>query len=696
MTRTTLNLINKYSKSQLIKIICLLICLPLCLEAQYRINEFAYDCDISDDNEVVEVRIENAFTGNLSDLTLTLYNGNGGVPYGTAETLDNFIEGTNDGTYTYYTWVPSSIMNGSPDGLSLDFQGTVIEFLSYEGVFTAVGGAADGMVSTDIGASQTNSSTCDKTLQIDDTGTWVEKLATVGSANACTAGVSVEMTTCDNKTTGTDTYQTVFKVLIGSETSLNITASSGVPDVTTINEDGIITVTGIEEGVDITLTLSNDDCNLMATAISPICLPKPTVDARINEIGYDCSESGDPNEVVEIRLENAFTGNLSDFTITLFNGNGNTAYNRETLDNFVVGDNDGTYTYYTWKPTSIMNGAPDGLSLDFQGALIEFLSYEGTLTGEESPVTGETSIDIGVSQNNNTACDSTLQLENTGIWVEKIATEGNPNEPRISNNISAIGTCNGITAANENTYNIVISGLNETSNYHFDLDGDGINEVINFTGDTIFKTAVIENTNISFTDGTGIRLVQVDIGANGSYDVMINVHEVLCTDADNDGNLDFGSGCGEDLTNENRGYIVSTVSPYIGTNIYVYVLTNMTNNALAANTSGMFTRLKSGENGTSIDYYVVALNFSDVAEALAYIAGLTFDETTGTMVTTSTTPDACSMACGSMGYDIECKTETKTEAKPPIPTMSQWGLLIFGLLIVNLSLIFLQKLERTK
>ena len=114
-------------------------------------------------------------------------------------------------------------MNGSPDGLSLDYQGTVVEFLSYEGTFTAVGGVADGSISTDIGVSQTNSSTCDRTLQIDNSGNWVEKLATVGSGNACFAGLSISTTTCDGKTTGTDTYQAIFEVLIGSETMLNIT-----------------------------------------------------------------------------------------------------------------------------------------------------------------------------------------------------------------------------------------------------------------------------------------------------------------------------------------------------------------------------------------------------------------------------------------------------------------------------------------
>ena len=693
-TNRTPKSVNQYSNKKIIRLLLLLMNFPLLLPAQYRINELAYDCNVGGDpNEVVEVRIENTFTGNVSDLTITLYNGNGGITYGTAETLNDFAVGMNDGTYTYYSWAPTTIMNGSPDGLSLDYQGTLVDFLSYEGTFTAVEGPANGMTSTDIGARQTNSSTCNMTLQINNSGTWVEKLATVGAGNTCTAGVSIGPTNCVAKTTGLDTYNATFDVLIGSETSLNVTASSGTPDVTTISTDGRITVAGVIEGTNVTLMLSNTDCTLTATAIAPICLPTPTVDARINEIGYDCEESGDPNEVIEVRLENAFVGNLSDFTVTLFNGNGNASYNMETLDNFVIESDDGTYTYYTWKPSSIMNGSPDGLSLDFQGALIEFLSYEGTLLSVERPVTGFTSTDIGVSQTNSSTCDMTLQLDNTGNWIEKIATSGSPNGPTVipvSTKITAIGTCAGITAANENTYNITISGLIKTSNYHFDLDGDGINEVTNFTGDTIFITAVSESTNIPYINGTFTRLVQVDLNANGSYDAMIEVHEVLCTDADDDGDLDFGTGCDTDLSSDDKGYIVAAISPYVGTNVYVYVLTSPNDNAIAANNSGLFTELPNGNNGTATDYNVVALNFSNAADALAYQSGLVFSSTTGTIVTTSTTPAACSMACGSMAYDIEC------EIKKPIPTMSEWGLLIFGLLMLNLGLIFIRKLEESR
>ncbi|MCK6538755.1 MAG: hypothetical protein L6Q26_01755, partial [Anaerolineales bacterium] len=78
-----------------------------------------------------------------------------------------------------------------PDGLALvDASNTVVQFLSYEGSFTAVGGAANGMTSTDIGISQTGSEPVGSSLQLTGSGatygdfTWAATTAnTFGSPN---------------------------------------------------------------------------------------------------------------------------------------------------------------------------------------------------------------------------------------------------------------------------------------------------------------------------------------------------------------------------------------------------------------------------------------------------------------------------------------------------------------------------------
>ncbi|MEO1654676.1 MAG: Hsp70 family protein, partial [Bacteroidota bacterium] len=54
----------------------------------------------------------------------------------------------------------------------------------------------------------------------------------------------------------------------------------------------------------------------------------------------------------------------------------------------------------------------------------------------------------------------------------------------ISAQVSAIGTCAGVAADNENNFNISVSGLNPASTYSIDFDGDGVFEVKSTNGDT--------------------------------------------------------------------------------------------------------------------------------------------------------------------------------------------------------------------
>ncbi len=134
------------------------------------INEFHYDNSGSDKGEFIEVALENASGYSLSDFTVTLYNGSNGSTYG-AHKLDSFIEGSTDNNITLYYKNISGIQNGAPDGFSLDYQGTVIQFLSYEGTFTANGGPADGMTSTDVGVSESSSTPEGESLQLSGNGT---------------------------------------------------------------------------------------------------------------------------------------------------------------------------------------------------------------------------------------------------------------------------------------------------------------------------------------------------------------------------------------------------------------------------------------------------------------------------------------------------------------------------------------------
>jgi len=133
------------------------------------INEFHYDNDGIDTNEFVEIFVGNGYTS-LSNITLTLYNGNGGGAYETY-TLNGFTtNGTDyDGFKIYYKDI-AGIQNGSPDGLAIDTSGTLIQFLSYEGTITATDGVANGTNSTDIGVSETTTTPVGQSLQLVGSG----------------------------------------------------------------------------------------------------------------------------------------------------------------------------------------------------------------------------------------------------------------------------------------------------------------------------------------------------------------------------------------------------------------------------------------------------------------------------------------------------------------------------------------------
>jgi endonuclease I/PKD repeat protein len=132
------------------------------------INEFHYDNDGTDSGELVEVA--GTAGTSLAGWTVVGYNGSGGAVYYTANlsgTLPNQLSGFGTASFAFV-----GMQNGSPDGLALvDAAGLVVQFLSYEGSFTAVDGAAAGMASTDIGVSEGTTSPVGWTLQLAGSGT---------------------------------------------------------------------------------------------------------------------------------------------------------------------------------------------------------------------------------------------------------------------------------------------------------------------------------------------------------------------------------------------------------------------------------------------------------------------------------------------------------------------------------------------
>jgi len=154
-----------------------LIIIPQLSAISVWINEFHYDNNGGDVGEFVE--IAGVAGTDLSLYSLMLYNGNNGESYGNIS-LSGLVPDESNG-FGALSFLKSGIENGSPDGLYLSGP-SGSQFLSYEGSFTASNGAANGLLSTDIGLDETSSTPIGQSLQLTGLGTEYADFSWTGPA----------------------------------------------------------------------------------------------------------------------------------------------------------------------------------------------------------------------------------------------------------------------------------------------------------------------------------------------------------------------------------------------------------------------------------------------------------------------------------------------------------------------------------
>lgn len=145
------------------------------------INELHYDNEGTDTGEAFE--LAGPAGTDISGWSVVLYNGNGGATYGTVALTGTLPDqaGTGFGALSFDR---AGIQNGAPDGLALvDAADQVVQFLSYEGSFTASGGPADGLSSTDIGVEEGSSTPVGFSLQLTGNGASYEDFAWIAPAD---------------------------------------------------------------------------------------------------------------------------------------------------------------------------------------------------------------------------------------------------------------------------------------------------------------------------------------------------------------------------------------------------------------------------------------------------------------------------------------------------------------------------------
>jgi len=133
-----------------------------------------------------------------------------------------------------------------------------------------------------------------------------------------------------------------------------------------------------------------------------------SIQVFIDEIHYD-NDGVDTGEFVEIF--GPTETDLSGWKVELYNGNGGALYNTIDLTGSSFPDQLYDHGTLAFSQAGIQNGDPDGLALvDNDGAVIQFLSYEGTFMATSGTANGLTSTDIGVFEPGDTPVGKSLQL----------------------------------------------------------------------------------------------------------------------------------------------------------------------------------------------------------------------------------------------------------------------------------------------
>ena len=384
-----------------------------------RFSEIHYDNSGTDVGEAIEVSGPAGM--DVTGWQVVLYNGNGGASYGTT-TLSGTFPATCDARGVMVINYPSNgIQNGSPDGMALvDGGGAVVEFLSYEGTFAATNGPALGVTSTDIGVAEAGTEAAGMSLQRAGDGSWSGPVAsTFGACNddqappppATVASVTVSPALLGVTQGGTGTFTAVARDSASQPvTGVTFTWSSNAPTIATVNAGGVATAVGPGDAT-ITATAPN---GVAGTATLRVTVPGlPTT--HLSEIHYDNSGT-DAGEAIEI--EGPAGTDVTGWTVVLYNGTGGAPYNTTALSGTIPAtcDTRGVLVL-TYPVNGIQNGSPDGMALvDGTGAVVEFLSYEGTFTAVGGPANGVVSTDIGVAEAGTEPAGMSLQRTPSGTW----------------------------------------------------------------------------------------------------------------------------------------------------------------------------------------------------------------------------------------------------------------------------------------
>jgi hypothetical protein len=275
----------------------------------------------------------------------------------------------------------------------------------------------------------------------------------------------------------------------------------------------------------------------------------------INEIHYD-NTGGDADEGVEIA--GPAGTNLDGWQILGYNGNGGAVYATVDITSTTIPDQQNGYGTVWFAISGLQNGAPDGVALvDNGGAVIQFLSYEGSFAATDGPANGMTSEDIGVSEPGDTPVGESLQLSGTGTtytdftWNAPAAnTRGSVNTGQtftvITTTTVQFASSGATVNEGDGSYNLVVTitnpdGSNATTADVALFSGDAA-DIGNYTTQTVTfpagssanQTVVITITDDSDIEGNEILTFELQNVLGGNNAAAGSPSQFNLTIEDND------------------------------------------------------------------------------------------------------------------------------------------------------------------
>jgi DNA/RNA endonuclease G (NUC1) len=334
------------------------------------INEIHYDNVGVDSGEFIE--IAGPAGTNLTGYSIVLYNGNGGAVYDT-DALSGTIPNQQNGFGTVSLSYPSNgIQNGQPDGVALVNNGVLVQFLSYEGSFVAVGGPANGQTATNIGVSENpdNSVAVGNSLRLIGTGSGYSDFTWAGPAPNSAGLVNQGQTFTGG---GSDTAPSVTATTpadgaTGVDPNANIVINFSEPVTATTSaftiECGAPVAFGQTSGAASSFVLDPNvalpaatTCIVMVTAaevsdldandppdhpaenrsFSFMTAVPPPATVFINEVDADTPGNGfDLAEFVEIYDGGVGNTSLNGLTVVFYNGTDDKSYAAFDLDGYTT------------------------------------------------------------------------------------------------------------------------------------------------------------------------------------------------------------------------------------------------------------------------------------------------------------------------------------------------------------------------